>query len=177
MSLRARLEAKRRVETHYDLALDDTTDVEVELAEARAALRLLEARHEHGHEHPSGTDSPPPVLDGLDAARTRLQAAEDAHAACFERIRFAALAAPDFEALIAAHPPIKDEHRWNPVTFEPALVTACAQGDMTEQDWTAFLASDRCSTGELAALFDAALRAQVRPRNASLPKGSRPTGS
>jgi hypothetical protein len=172
MSLRARLEAKRRVETFYDLAVEDPTAAEEELAAARADLRLLEARADDMPDV-AGADA----ADGLEPARARLTAAEQKLQDCYERIRFAALAPPDFEALIAAHPAGDDAHRWNAATFEPALVAAAAQGDLDEDGWLAFLRSDRCSTGELAALFDAALRAQVRPRNAALPKGSSGTGS
>jgi hypothetical protein len=98
------------------------------------------------------------------------------------------------ERLIAAHPPTdaqmaaaklereKAKTRgedlppwpdWDDDTLRPALLAACAEGGMSEQDWTEFLAG-HVSDGEARALWLACLAVNERERVADplvLPKG------
>ena len=96
---------------------------------------------------------------------------------CYEQIVLRAMPPADYERLIAAHPPT-DEQRgkgeiWDPDSFRPALLAACADGDMTEQDWVAFLA-EHVSAAERQGLYVAALAVNEQERVAesvSVPKG------
>lgn len=102
---------------------------------------------------------------------------------CYEPITLRALPPAAYERLIAEHPP-SDEQRakgeiWDPTTFRPALLAACADGDMTVSDWTSFL-DERCSAAERQGLYVAALTVNEQERvaePATLPKGWTPIRS
>jgi hypothetical protein len=116
---------------------------------------------------------------------------------CYETIVLRALPTSGqvtTEKLAAAHPPTDEQiakvrterdkahnqgrdvppwPEWNDDTFPPALLAACAESDMSEQDWREFLA-EHVSDGEFHGLYMAALSVNERERVADplvLPKG------
>lgn len=139
--------------------------------------------------------------DSTEAQRRKAEkAAEKAQQAvdgCYETVTLRALpTAGDVttEKLIAAHPPTQEQMArakaeresaqqqgrdlpslpdWNDDTFPSALLAACAETEMTEDDWREFLA-EHVSDGEARGLWMAALAVNERERVADplvLPKG------
>lgn len=155
-SLREQLRGRARPSVPCRLRVRDTGPATRAVEEAVIALRLLQAR---------GQD------DQVTEARQVVRAAQEALDACYATVELVALRPPDFEALVAAHPPREgtDDVEWNTETFGPALFRACAQGDMTDADWDAFFAED-CSDGEKVMLPQAALAINVRVPEGTLPK-------
>jgi hypothetical protein len=158
VSLRERLQAAQRPSIVHTLAVADTTDVQAALKEAQTRERMAILT--------DGEDSTSAEL----AARA-VQVAEAAFDECVERIRFTAIPAGDFEALVAAHPPAKgSDDDWNPDTFRPALLESCAEGDMTAEDWSAWL--KQASVGDRDELWLACLQVNLRsPELTTIPKG------
>ncbi len=153
MPLRERLASRSRPTATYLLQIDDTTEAERELSEAQAALILA-------------TD------DDKEAARERVKAAQSKLEDCFEPIVFTALPPKEFEALVDAHPPRKgtEDEAWDTTTFPRACFLACAPGELSSEEWDQFIA-ERCSDGETSALYSAAISANIRVPDPSLPKG------
>lgn len=167
-SLRARLAARERPHLDYPLLVDDPTGPRERLARAQQALRVAVVRYDeaaHGRarerlaEAGSGDEERLAelrrALDGHDRAE---QAVADARAelneaaaeleACYETVRLRAMRPEAYEQLIADHPPTAEQQAdpdsppWNEKAFIPALLAACAEGDMTADDWSALLAGD-----------------------------------
>jgi hypothetical protein len=149
MSLRDRLAAaQRRTDTHR-LRVEDDAAARAELAAASAA-------------------------DDED----RVAAAQAALDACYETLHLAAMPPADWDALIDAHP-AKDGKGWcELVTFLPAALVECVQGeDVTESDWAEWITKGAMSPGEVMALFDAVVILHGRTPDPELGKGSTPTRS
>lgn len=166
MSLRDRLLARKLPTATVTIRVDFTPEADAadtELADATRALRLAEYR-DPGADH-----------TGLRARVDAAQAAVDSHC---ETIRLHALPPAEFEALIAAHPP-PDGSRdgWDETTLRAPLVAACAEGDMTEDDWAELLTKGPVTTGEARALFAAALGVNDRTADLRVGKDSTPTRS
>lgn len=160
MGLRERLRSRQRPHAVYRLRVDDTTDAERELREAREAHRQ-EMRSEN---------STPERLAELTA---RVEEAETALKGCYEEIVFRAIPPGDLEALIAAHPPTEkhEDAAWNPETFPLALFTASAEDEeMTEDDWRRLLEHD-VSHGEKLEMMLLAQSVNVRAPSDQIPKG------
>lgn len=162
-SLREALARKRQRETFYDVLVDDPTAAEEQHDAARQEFRLATLRH--------GQDS-----EEAKAAQAKVDEARAALSACSYRLTFHNLAPDVFEALVAAHPPSKEQQddgdQWNAATFTPALVAACAvDSDMTEQEWIDELNSDRWSVADRNGVFLAALSCNISPRSVTVPKG------
>jgi len=73
-------------------------------------------------------------------------------------ILFQALGAKGYDTLIAECPPTKEQKsegaNWNPDTFGPALIAACAvEPAITREDADALWASESWSRGELMNVF------------------------
>lgn len=161
-SLRARLAERARPHLVYPLPVDDLAEAQQHLGAAQREWRQVVLRG----------DDPTAAQAELDEAQAELDG-------CYAQIRLTALRPEDYEALIAAHPPTAEQATrkppeiWNPDTFRPALLAACADGDMTADDWAEFLA-ERCSQGERQGLYVAALAVNEQERIAEplvLPKG------
>jgi hypothetical protein len=91
-------------------------------------------------------------------------------------VRFRNLPAHEFEALIGAHKPTKEQQdkgsQWNPDTFSVALIAACVvDSDLTEDEWSAELRSSQWPLADVNAMFSAALEANYSSRSATIPKG------
>lgn len=156
MGLRDRLRAKARPVVRHPLVVKDQAGPRAALADADRAL--LAARVDHDEDSPEVAE-----------AQRAVEEAQRKVDACVEMLTLRALPPEDFEALVAAHPPQDDEDTWHTATFRPALLAACVEGDMTEDDWAEF--EPRCSTGERNALFFAALAVNSRVPDVSVPKG------
>lgn len=109
--------------------------------------------------------------------------------ACYEVLTVRALLPGAYEALIADHPPTPEQvaaapapheaPQWNRETFRAALLAACVDNDMTEDDWNTWL-TEHASRGEGQRLFVAALAVNENerlPESVMLPKGSLRTRS
>lgn len=120
------------------------------------------------------------------AARNRAQKKVDA---CYEVLTIRALRPKAYDELIDEHPPTPEQHaaapephlapQWNRDTFRPALLAACVDGDMTEDDWVAWL-EEHSARGEGQRLFVAAIAVNENerlPESVMLPKGSLRTPS
>lgn len=165
MSLRAALKAKRQLEVEHVLGLgtaEDRAAAEDALHTARARARRVDADDQKA----------------VDAAQGELDVAERALEDLHYRMRLHNLAPSDYEALVAAHPPLPDEQKrgeqWHRATFLPALIAASVADDepMSVEEWTAELDSARWAKGEVDELFVACLAVNLRPRSTALPKGS-----
>lgn len=97
-----------------------------------------------------------------------------------ERIELRAIPADVWEALVAAHPPTKEQREqgaeWNTATFRPALlalsvVTPDGEEPLTEKDWGQLTTSGAMAAGELTLLFNVAVSLNDRSPLASVGKG------
>lgn len=171
VSLRARLADRRRPTLPYPLLVDveRLPAAAAALDEAVRQWRQILLRDDAG--------------ERLAAAQSTVEQAKAEVDGCYETVVLRALPPAAYERLIAEHPP-SDEQRangeiWDPGTFRAALLAACADGDMTAQDWADFLA-ERCSAAERQGLYVAALAVNEQERvaePATLPKGWTPTRS
>lgn len=168
VSLRARLATRARPRIEYPLLVeqDGHAAATAALEEALQAWRQVVLRD----------DPDPQELAAVQAAVDAAQADLDG---CYERIVLRALPPPEYEALIAAHPPTAEQRGedppqiWNPTTFRPALLALCVESDMSAEDWADFL-DQRCSAAERQGLYVAALAVNEQERIAeplALPKG------
>lgn len=168
MSLGDRLRGRQLPTTTVAIRVDFTPEsdaAETELVDATRALRLAELRD---------TDADHSELENRVAAA---QAAVDVH---YETVVLRALPPAEFEALIAAHPPADGQQSrevWNETTLRAPLIAACADGDMTEDDWVEFLTKGPVTTGEVRMLFSAAVSVNDRTADVRVGKGSSKTPS
>jgi Asp-tRNA(Asn)/Glu-tRNA(Gln) amidotransferase A subunit family amidase len=158
MSLRDALKAKQRRTTYYDLLISDPSEAEKVVEEAEGTLRLALLRNS----------------DDVEDCRAAVTAAQERLREHVHRITFVNLPPDEFEELVAAHPPGKDQKKddeWHP-SFRAALVAACAvDSDLSEDEWAAELKSERWNEADRSAIFAAALSANVTPRSVTIPKG------
>lgn len=146
-SLRDRLLSKELPSIEYPIEVSDPSDLLHKAAQAQAKLAELTRK---------GTKR---GSDAFKRAERAAKRAEKALDGCYVKVRFRALSAHDYDALIDAHPPTaaqKAEEEegdtvWNEDTFRPALIALCAEDEMSEQDWAEVLG--RMSKGERRALW------------------------
>lgn len=124
-------------------------------------------------------DKPERVKEAKNAA-SALKRAEKAFEACWETIRITAMKPDEFEQLKSKHPPtpeqVKDdpEVEYNKATFRPALLSACAEGGLSPEQWAAEL-NQSFSQGERQEIFTTCLGVNAGTRiveSVVLPKGS-----
>lgn len=103
----------------------------------------------------------------------RIDAAQRAVDACYEQLTITALPPVDMEALLEAHPPVDREHKtmFNPVTFVPALLAACVDSDVTEEDWAEYTTKGPMTPGEVNELFRVVWDLNYRAPDPAVPKG------
>jgi hypothetical protein len=153
-----RLKGRQRPTVVHHLLMDDDTAARAALALANQEWELSTLR----------TDTTPEATAAAKQAVADAQAAVDA---CYEPITMRALPPEVFEELAAQHPPRKDkEERWNDATFPRAVFLASVEGEMTEEEWVAFL-DTQCSQGERTVLGIAALGVNARWPSGDIPKG------
>lgn len=148
---------KRPVSIYHLLVEEDDTAARAAVSSASEALELAQLRADDG--------APQAVKD----AQKALDKAQRALDACYEPIPIRALSPKAFEALVAEHPSKDKDQAWAE-TFPRALFLACVEGDLTEQEWNAFL-DDQCSQGERLALHQEALNVNARWPSGAIPKG------
>jgi hypothetical protein len=145
MGLKDRLADRPRPSTTYSLRIDDDEIPRAELIAARAACD-----------------------------ESRIVAAQEAVEACYEQVTITALPPVDMEALLAEHPAPENanvQKIFNPATFVPALLAACVESDVTEEDWAVYVTTGAMTIGEVGALFDAVWSLNYRAPDPSVPKG------
>lgn len=189
-SLRERLRNRPRPTLTYQLLMDiDKLEPALSaLARAEAHLRQAVLREQTWEEYRGRRDKTAgravATREEYRKAAARVQAeitdrraavdeARAALQACYQPIVLTAMPPTEYEALRALHPgPASDRDGVNTETFRPALLAACAAGDMTEQDWVGFFA-ENASTGEGQAVYVAALVVNESDRalDVSLGKG------
>lgn len=169
--LRDRLLARERPTTTVPLRVQDDTDARRRLEDADRTLE--EAQH-------AATS---PSAQAVRKARQARDAAQKALDDCYADITVRAMPPEDFEALVAAHPPVApadgedvpedEQDAWNDETFpRPCfLASVVLEDDMTIEDWETFL--DRnVSDAERVMLFNAAQLINVRTVDQiQVPKG------
>lgn len=164
MDLKARFAARQLPQVVYPLRMDfseESDAAERELVEAEANLADGRAR---------GWTDLGALQRGVDRARER----RDGFYA-FLTVR--ALPPVEFEELIAAHPPTDEQRKkhdrivWNPDTFVPALLAAAIESDMTAEDWAEVTSKGPIATGEVGALFNAAMQVNDRTPDPHMGKG------
>lgn len=138
-------------------------------AEMRAAAGAVEAAQEALSTARMRLD------DRADEAATEaegvLAQANAALAALYEPVVIRAMKPESFELLVAEHPARKDtDERWNKDTFPRALFLESVVGEMSREDWEAFLA-EQCSQGEQNGLFYMAQYVNARTPDGTIPKG------
>jgi hypothetical protein len=144
MGLKDRLAGRQRPAATHALRIEDDTVARVELVAARAA-----------------------------EDESRVVAAQEAIEACYEQVTITALPPADMEALLAEHPPpegSKGQKIFNPATFVPALLAACVESDVAEEDWAVYVTTGAMTIGEVSALFDAVWSLNYRAPDPSVPK-------
>lgn len=148
MSLRQRLAQRQRPSVTFRLRIEDDTSAQAELAAAQAS-----------------------------GDADRITSAQDTVNACYEPLIITALPPAEWEALIEQHPPTEEQKKqgnswFNPVTFYPALLAACVDGDETEDEWMEYTTKGPLSLGEANALIDAVTSVNQRgPEPWVTPKG------
>lgn len=174
MTQKDRLKQRARPSVTQSILIDDPTEA-TRQAQRAAQVYKQAVRSEDKAE-----------IKRTKAALTRATNKLDA---CYEHITFRSLPPAVYETLIGEHPPTAEQMaaapgpderpQWNRDTFRPALLEACAENDMTVDDWVDFL-KEHSSRGEGDALFVAALAVNENarlPEAAMLPKGSPLTGN
>lgn len=160
MSQRERLLNRPRPSGTYPLRVDDDTEAREEVEQARTVLNTLEI-----HGDAADQAAVRKAKEALKKAKAKLKD-------CYEFVTLRALPADDFEALVSAHKPRPetDDRLWNNETFPKACLLACAQSDLSEEDWE-LIWTTVLSNAERIELSNAAIRVNVRVPDASLPKG------
>jgi len=146
-----------------------------------AHTALLQAQQHQRHAHAMVGKGRTAAIRKADQAVAAAQAAFDA---CYEVIAFTALEPDAVEALMAEHPPTREELAkaaeardeaqkrgdrdlpdWPDTadTYRPALLAACCDNGMSADDWTAFLKSN-VSEGERADLWLHVVSVNARTR-------------
>lgn len=144
MSLRGRLEAKRRRHLDYRVVIDDSQVAAALAAVQVAGAELLAAQV---------AETAPQLLA---ARQDAVAAAQAALQGCFEVVGFDAMDPDEYDALVTAHadPTTGDPDR---ATLLPVLAAECAvdQGLADPTWWVARLVSGTWSSGELDDLYHA----------------------
>lgn len=175
MSLKDQLTTRARPSITEHIEIKDPSEAKAKLQQALRVLKHAEAKGD------------PAEVKRCKAAANRAGKQVEA---CFAKIILRALKSEAYEALIEEHPPTPEQTakagknpaerpEWNEDTFYPALFAACAEGDMTEDDWAGFL-EENVSRGERRRLYMAALAVNENermPESMMLPKGSPGTGT
>jgi hypothetical protein len=148
VGLKDRLATRPRPTTTFPLRIDDDRVARLELTAAEA-----------------------------DEDEDRIVAARLAVDACYEQLTITALSPVAMEELREAHPPTEEQRKkhgalFNPTTFVPALLAACVDSDVSEEDWAEYTTTGAMTPGEVNALFAAAweLHYATAP-SPDLPKG------
>ena len=110
------IEKAKARESRVTLYLDGATAGEIEALEGQLAALGADTwtPDSLGAAHPGM-----PLAKKIEAARKRLKASAT-------EFVFRALGDTAWSNLVAAHPPTRDDHMWDPETFPRALVAACA---------------------------------------------------
>lgn len=147
---------------------------------AAVQQKLLEATERARRAERNLVPEKPERVKEAKSAKSALTRAEKMFAACWETIRLTAIEPAAFEALKAEHPPTPEqlkadpESEYNKDTFRPALLSVCAEGSKSVDEWVDMLAH-QFSTGERQELFTTALAVNAGTRvveSVVLPKGS-----
>lgn len=165
MGLKERFASRQLPQVVYPLRMDYSPESDAAEREFAAAERELAFAQSQG------------FVD-LGGYRRRVDQARAAREQFYEQLTIRALPPAEFEELVAAHPSSKEQRDkngpaavWNVDTFVPALLAACVDSDMTADDWTEVTSKGPMATGEVAALFQAALQVNDRTPDEHLGKG------
>lgn len=164
MGLKDRLASRQRPQETFPLRMDFGSESEQAEREFAAAVAALAAARERG-------------LPDLGALTRRVEAARERRESFYEFLTVQALPPDEFDDLIAAHPATEEQRGkdaravWNHTTFVPALLAACIDSDMTADDWAEITSKGPVATGEVGALFRAAMQVNDRTPDPTVGKG------
>lgn len=123
-------------------------------------------------------DKAPGIDPDLEQAVVDARTALDA---CYEDVTVKAIEPAAYEALVAAHPPTDEQDEqgfaWNPDSFVPALLAACVDMGLSEDEWLEMCSAGPLALGESAELFEAAVKVNGRSPDLRTGKGFAQTGS
>lgn len=163
--LREALAKKTSLRTFYELPIVSQEQIEAAKRKLDVAHQLVAATLLHEDDE---------VRAKAEKAIADAQAERDA---CFHRVWFRGLGHNEFDALVALHPPTKeqqaDQHAWNPDTFNYALLEAAGvDSDLSAEDWEAELADEsKWPAPDRARLIGSCLAAQRQTMADAVPKG------
>lgn len=165
MGLKERFASRQLPQVVYPLRMDFGPDADAAERELTAAESELAFATSQG------------FVD-LGGYRRRVEAARQARDGFYEFLTIRALPPSEFEELVGAHPASEEQRKkngpaavWNIDTFVPALLAACVESDMSADDWAEVTSKGPIATGEVAALFQAALQVNDRTPDEHLGKG------
>lgn len=160
MNLRERRKQRARPATVWPLRIDEVDRV--------AELRT--ARDQADNEVRIATIAYAADAPELVAARERAEAVRRDLVACYEPIELQALVPTAYEELVAEHPSEEQgsDDAWGK-DFPRALFLACAQGDLTAEEWASLLDED-LTPGEREDLLNTVLELHLRLPDPHLPK-------
>lgn len=171
MSLRERLLGRKAPQATVRIRVEFTPDADTAaqgVRDAEQALRVAEA---------SGS------TDRMESARAAVGIAQAGFDRYCETLTLHPLSPADLEALLDAHQPTGEQRErhpglnWGP-SFIPALLAACVDGDLTEDDWLVLASKgDQLASGEVSMLFQTALAVNDRGPELQVGKGSTQTPS
>lgn len=156
--LRDRLRSKRPQRAEHSIVLDPGPVDELTAAsDALSRARLFD--------------------QDVEAAEQRVEQAREAAADAVVTLTLQALPRPEYEQLLLAHPPTRqqaeEKQTYNVDTFAPALVAACVvdpdtgERPLSEQDVAELFAE--WNQGEVAGLWQRAVQVCTQARNVALP--------
>ena len=164
MGLKDRFASRQRPQETFPLRMDFGPESETAEQEFSAASAELADARTRG-------------LPDLGALTRRVELARAKREAFYEFLTVQALPPDEFDDLIAAHPPTEEQRKkdqrsvWNHTTFVPALLAASIDSDMTAQDWAEVTSKGPVATGEVGALFQAAMQVNDRTPDPTVGKG------
>jgi len=149
MSLREQLLARGLPETTVPIRKGRIADVKAARERLDEAVRLR--------------DKSPGIEEQLEQEVRDARAALDA---LYEDVTVRAIPPADYETLVAEHPPTDEQldegMDWNPSTFVPALLAATVDQPWSEQEWVELCSAGPLALGEVADLFEAAVKINGR---------------
>lgn len=169
-----RIKSRGRPWTNYRLLVVDGEQL------TAAQTRLAEATERKRRADRNLVADKPDRVKEVKLAAAAVKRAERAFGECWESIRLTAMRPDEFEELKATFPPTAEQQKDDPDTeydreaLRPALLAACAEGDLSAAEWQQRLA-ESFSAGERQEIFATALAINEGSRvveSVVLPKGS-----
>jgi hypothetical protein len=174
MSLRERLQGRARRRASVLVQVEDTATSSELLAAARIRLNNTLTALDDARAGDVDEEDVARLQAELDPLRDEVQRALNAQSACYAAIEMVALPAPEWEAVVAAHPAEGDDQWIDWQRALPVILAAsCVAEDLQdEQWWGEFLASPATTAGQRDTFRAQVTELNLRPFDvAADPKG------